>query len=149
MLCYNKEITLFWRCYNFGCLIIYVPNTTITKSSAKRNIACDTLSNLCLITSCVNQCTGINGPMRHPDFALAGGMPPMAGTGTATGTGGSQPNPSPLKSVDRVRSIFPETWLWSNATIGFVNIINKHNHGKVECLMLLASPIMYMFISAM
>ena len=66
--------------------------------------------------------------MRHPDFALAGGMPPMAGTGTATGTGGSQPNPSPLKSVDRVRSVFPETWLWSNASIGFVNIINKHNH---------------------
>ena len=87
--------------------------------------------------------------MRHPDFALAGGMPPMAGSGTATGIGGSQPNPSPLKSVDRVRSVFPETWLWSNATIGFVNIINKYNHGKVECLMLLASPITFMLISAM
>ena len=126
-----------------------VQNTTITKLSAKKNIACDTLSNLCLITSCVNQCAGINGPMRHPDFALAGGMPPMAGTVTATGTGGSQPNPSPLKSVGRVRSIFPETWLWSNTTVGFVAIINKYNHGKVECLMLLASPIIYMLISAM
>ena len=59
----------------------------------------------------------IDGPMRHPDFALAGGMVP----GKGTATGGSVPNLSPLKDVERVRSVFPETWLWSNATLGFVN----------------------------
>ena len=53
----------------------------------------------------------------QPGIALPGGvMPDMALAG-----GGGAPAPSAaLKSVGRVRSVFPETWLWSNASIGFV-----------------------------
>ena len=42
------------------------------------------------------------------------------------GAGGVQPVPvpqtpkQPLKEASRVRSVFPETWLWSNATIGYM-----------------------------
>jgi len=51
--------------------------------------------------------------------AMAGGMMPNAG--------GGLPQPSPVNSlssgslatVDRVRSVFPETWLWTNATSGY------------------------------
>lgn len=55
-----------------------------------------------------------------PEFAFgAGGSGFGTGTsghgsvsGTATGSGPS------LKQVDRVRSVFPETWLWYNTTTG-------------------------------
>ena len=43
----------------------------------------------------------------------------------AFGVGGGHPmnmpdggQSQPLTEVDRVRSDFPETWLWSNATVG-------------------------------
>ena len=54
------------------------------------------------------------GPIRGPGGALPGGavIIPAAGAG---------PNPNAqLKQVDRVRNIFPETWLWNNYSIGFV-----------------------------
>lgn len=62
----------------------------------------------------------LNGPMRHP-------LPPGAMALTtailpAMGTGGLDPSSTnaPLREVGRIRHIFPETWLWSNATLGFV-----------------------------
>ena len=46
------------------------------------------------------------------------GMAPGGGVAPATGSSSSS---SALKSVDRVRNVFPETWLWRNASVGFVN----------------------------
>ena len=40
-----------------------------------------------------------------------GGITP-AGGGIAPAASGS------LKKIDRVRSVFPETWLWTNTTVG-------------------------------
>lgn len=56
----------------------------------------------------------VNGPMRGP----GGAMPDGALTNTAGGTGSSFN--VQLKQVGRVRHIFPETWLWSNAVVGLV-----------------------------
>lgn len=64
-------------------------------------------------------------------FCFKDMYPEMAfGGGTATGAlapmmpvNSMVPNPAPnsqLKEVGRVRSVFPETWLWSNATIGYI-----------------------------
>ncbi|KAK7492663.1 hypothetical protein BaRGS_00016142 [Batillaria attramentaria] len=45
----------------------------------------------------------------------AGGvMPPMAMPDTA---GGGLPTPGGLQEVERVRNLFPETWLWTNASV--------------------------------
>ena len=43
-----------------------------------------------------------------PSMAPGGGGPPSSSSGSA------------LKTVDRVRNVFPETWLWSNTSVGFV-----------------------------
>lgn len=50
-------------------------------------------------------------------------MPGGASLAGATGaTGGA--SPSQLQAVGRIRNVFPETWLWSNATTGYyVNMI--------------------------
>lgn len=50
-------------------------------------------------------------------------MPMMPGGASLTGaTGGA--SPSQLQAVGRIRNVFPETWLWSNATTGYyVNMI--------------------------
>lgn len=49
-------------------------------------------------------------------------MPGAAMTGTGTAAGGV--SPSSLQAVGRIRNVFPETWLWSNATTGYyVNMI--------------------------
>ena len=45
---------------------------------------------------------------------LGGGMVPLPGSGTGSGSGTTQN----LKNVDHVRNYFPETWLWTNATVG-------------------------------
>lgn len=55
-----------------------------------------------------------------PDFAMAGMMAP----GMGGGIGGGFPQPAPVNSgslatVDRVRNVFPETWLWTNTTSGY------------------------------
>ena len=49
-------------------------------------------------------------------FAMAGLAP---GGGVAPPSGSSSSG-STLKTVDRVRNVFPERWLWSNASLGFV-----------------------------
>ncbi|XP_053399009.1 CD109 antigen-like isoform X3 [Mercenaria mercenaria] len=61
----------------------------------------------------------------YPDFAF-GPMPGMInGAGAGTGAG-LPPNVAPVapatgassvKSVDKIRTVFPETWLWTNSTI--------------------------------
>ena len=51
------------------------------------------------------------------------GPQPAFGLGPGgKGTGGSviPATSAALKTVDRVRNVFPETWLWSNASVGFV-----------------------------
>lgn len=50
-------------------------------------------------------------------------MPMMPGGASLAGaTGGA--SPSQLQAVGRIRNVFPETWLWSNATTGYyVNMI--------------------------
>ena len=50
------------------------------------------------------------------DMAFGGGF--GEGAGLAMGAQGGGPN-QPLQEVERVRSDFPETWLWSNATVGY------------------------------
>jgi len=42
-----------------------------------------------------------------------------AATGVGTATGGGEPQSvGQLAAVERVRNVFPETWLWSNHTVG-------------------------------
>ena len=48
-------------------------------------------------------------------------MPAAAMTGTGAMVGGGSP-PS-LQAVGRIRNVFPETWLWSNATTGYLFIL--------------------------
>lgn len=43
-------------------------------------------------------------------FAAGGGMPVPAIGNTAVN--------SQQKSVDKIRSVFPETWLWGNSSVG-------------------------------
>lgn len=43
-------------------------------------------------------------------------MPPTDMFGSPAGGGAS---PSSLQAVGRIRNVFPETWLWSNATTGY------------------------------
>ncbi|XP_071088370.1 CD109 antigen-like isoform X4 [Haliotis cracherodii] len=56
-------------------------------------------------------------------LAMAGGvgagMVNGMGTGTGTGTGGGvDTHHAPLKEVEKIRSDFPETWLWTNSSTG-------------------------------
>lgn len=52
-----------------------------------------------------------------PEFAFAAGaLAPNAGGGIMTDSMAS--GPAPLKEVGKVRSVFPETWLWTNSTVG-------------------------------
>ena len=46
-----------------------------------------------------------------PMAAFGGGVAVKNLGGTSSGQGG-------LKEVERVRTAFPETWLWSNKTVG-------------------------------
>ena len=49
-------------------------------------------------------------------------MPAVAPGGAIPNKGqssGSRPNPG-LKDIGRIRSVFPETWLWSNLSVGCV-----------------------------
>ncbi|XP_048243520.1 CD109 antigen-like isoform X3 [Haliotis rufescens] len=61
-------------------------------------------------------------PVYYP-MAMAGGvgigMVNGMGTGTGTGTGGGvDTHHAPLKEVEKIRSDFPETWLWTNSSTG-------------------------------
>ncbi|XP_048243519.1 CD109 antigen-like isoform X2 [Haliotis rufescens] len=61
-------------------------------------------------------------PVYYP-MAMAGGvgigMVNGMGTGTGTGTGGAvDTHHAPLKEVEKIRSDFPETWLWTNSSTG-------------------------------
>ena len=48
---------------------------------------------------------------------MGGGMPEGV---MPPGGGPLQPAPgAPLQSVDRIRNVFPETWLWNNYTTGY------------------------------
>jgi len=54
------------------------------------------------------------------DGAMAGGMLPFPMAPNA-GSGNPQPvSGSSLAAVDRVRNVFPETWLWTNSTSGYL-----------------------------
>ena len=46
--------------------------------------------------------------------AVNGVMPDMMMSEMTGGGGGA------LQEVERVRSVFPETWLWSNHTVGYL-----------------------------
>jgi len=48
---------------------------------------------------------------------MGGGLLPPLEANTAGGSG------QPLQEVERVRSVFPETWLWSNASVGYKTIL--------------------------
>ena len=48
---------------------------------------------------------------------MGGGAGGGRGGGHGAGTASGSSHTS-LKQVDRVRSVFPETWLWSNTTTG-------------------------------
>ena len=54
------------------------------------------------------------GPIRGP----GGAMPDGAMINSASGSG--LHTNTHLKQVDRVRNIFPETWLWNSYSAGFV-----------------------------
>ncbi|XP_022321696.2 CD109 antigen-like isoform X2 [Crassostrea virginica] len=57
----------------------------------------------------------------YPEMAFSGGMIAPGALAPMMPVNSMVPNPAPnsqLKEVGRVRSVFPETWLWSNATIG-------------------------------
>lgn len=59
------------------------------------------------------------GPM--PGAVNGGAMMFGAGAGmvapqVATATSGS--SQGPVKSVEQIRAVFPETWLWSNSSVG-------------------------------
>ena len=67
------------------------------------------------------------------DELLGGGggghmMPGMAPGGIDPSSGSTG---SALKSVDRIRNVFPETWLWSIANVGFVSCSHKYNLEKL------------------
>ena len=49
--------------------------------------------------------------------SLSGSAAGGFGSGSSAGTGGSV---QPLQKVERVRNIFPETWLWTNKTTGYL-----------------------------
>ena len=43
---------------------------------------------------------------------------PLAGSGTASGACATQAS---LKTVERIRNVFPETWFWSSVTTGYMS----------------------------
>ena len=62
-----------------------------------------------------------NETIPDPFSALGGGGGAGGGFGGGAGSGGSGSpfgHSQPLKHVGRIRTVFPETWLWSNTTIG-------------------------------
>ena len=50
------------------------------------------------------------------DMAFGAGIGESVGHAMNTPDGGQSQS---LKEVERVRSEFPETWLWENATVGY------------------------------
>jgi hypothetical protein len=52
-----------------------------------------------------------------PGMAFGGGIGGIATSGTATGS--SSGSGQTLAQVDHVRTVFPETWLWTNTTTGY------------------------------
>ena len=56
----------------------------------------------------------VDYPMRVDELVA-----PAPGGAIPKGQAGGVSNAG-LKTVDRVRSVFPETWLWSNLSVGFV-----------------------------
>jgi hypothetical protein len=53
-----------------------------------------------------------------PDMAFGGGFfGGIAATGTAIGSASG--SGQTLAHVDHVRTVFPETWLWTNTTTGY------------------------------
>ena len=63
----------------------------------------------------------VNQLAPHPAFAAGSGVSAAGGFGggssAGSGMGGSAP---PLQKVERVRNVFPETWLWTNKTTGYL-----------------------------
>ncbi|XP_071088374.1 CD109 antigen-like isoform X8 [Haliotis cracherodii] len=58
-------------------------------------------------------------PIYLPMMAMAGGMVPGVVNGMVSGTGGAvDTHHAPLKEVEKIRSDFPETWLWTNSSTG-------------------------------
>lgn len=56
----------------------------------------------------------VDYPMRVDELVA-----PAPGGAIPKGQAGGVSNGG-LKKVDRVRSVFPETWLWCNSSVGFV-----------------------------
>lgn len=62
-------------------------------------------------------------------FALDGAEfgPAAGGFGGVNALAGAAPDPAPvpsgtstkLASVDSIRNVFPETWLWTNSSVGY------------------------------
>ena len=73
------------------------------------------------------------GPIRGQGGPMPGGavIDPAAGSGLSANTH--------LKQVDRVRNIFPETWLWNSYSAGFVKVLQ---------FMLLATCVTFAFSTA-
>ncbi|XP_048243523.1 CD109 antigen-like isoform X6 [Haliotis rufescens] len=58
-------------------------------------------------------------PLYLPMMAMAGGVVPGVVNGMVSGTGGAvDTHHAPLKEVEKIRSDFPETWLWTNSSTG-------------------------------
>lgn len=66
--------------------------------------------------------------MIYPEMAFgAGAMVPMPAMAMTNGMAPNPPPSSQLKEVGRVRSVFPETWLWTNASTGyFLHLLYTH-----------------------
>ena len=67
-----------------------------------------------------------------------GGMPEMAAPLPAPGapTGGDmgQSGTTQLQSVERTRSLFPETWLWLDDRTGYDYTAKKQHHQQQQCI---------------
>ena len=57
-------------------------------------------------------------PMMAAGMGFGGGE--MAGAGAGGPMPVAMPDNGALAQVDRVRNVFPETWLWSNITTGYM-----------------------------
>lgn len=59
----------------------------------------------------------------------SGGFGSGSGGGASSSASGSQN----LKEVGHIRNVFPETWLWTNSTIGYIdhkNVISCQGHSS-------------------
>ena len=65
-------------------------------------------------------------PPPDPTFERFELMKPQAHLSGSGAGSGAATNQGSLKKVERVRSVFPETWLWSSYSSGYISRSNYH-----------------------